>query len=302
MRGLLTGPLCGWPADKLHVFANERAPGNLPDVLVETFATVTDVALFYYVGHGQPDQDDRLCLGLVDSRSAPERRYTTSLTFDAVRYAMRTSRARFKVILLDCCYSGLAIDGQGTLDAGDFSDRIRGSGAYVIAACGAYETAGYEGRAGNAEASTYFTKRLVEIVEEGGGLGVLTLGQLADLLTEDMAASRRPCRPCCQGIQASSLPFAWYAGPRPPDNADRPRTHRRANHHTAGRGGGHGLPRCSRTCLIRRCPLRRPRAIPTFPSRCWSDPIPRTRRCHWSGSAPAWPRPTRAGAARIRRR
>jgi Caspase domain len=222
MHRLLTGPLCGWPAARVSVSLDERAPGNLPDLLVEEFSTARDVALFYYVGHGQPDQDDRLCLGLVESRREPDRRYTTSLSFDAVRHAMRMSKARFKVIVLDCCYSGLAVGGPGTLgpDA-DISDRIRGSGAFVVAACGPYSRAWYEDEPGNPDACTYFTKRLIEIVEAGcsDGSRVLTLGRLTDELIEDLAAAGKPVPTALARDQASALPFATYrpSPSRPPE-------------------------------------------------------------------------------------
>lgn len=221
MRGLLTGPLCGWPQDRVCALVDESVPGSLPDLLVEKFADAADVALFYYVGHGQPDQDDRLCLGLVESRREPGRRYTTSLAFDAVRHAMRMSRARFKVILLDCCFSGLAVGGPGTLSPGGESgiaDRIRGSGACVVAACGPYTKAWYEDEPGNPHACTHFTKRLVEIVETGDadGSAVLTLGRLTDQLIEDLAVSGKPVPTALARDQASSLPFARYTATRSP--------------------------------------------------------------------------------------
>lgn len=78
-----------WPIDKVTFIADQREPGDLPDRLVELFAQVADVALFYYVGHGQIDEDNELCLGLVNSRLEQERRATTSLTFGTVRRARR---------------------------------------------------------------------------------------------------------------------------------------------------------------------------------------------------------------------
>jgi hypothetical protein len=44
-----------------------RAPGDLPDQLITAFDAVTDVALFYFVGHGQIAPDDQLWLGLAQS-------------------------------------------------------------------------------------------------------------------------------------------------------------------------------------------------------------------------------------------
>lgn len=225
MHRLLTGPLCGWPRDKVRVLADERVPGNLPDLLVEDFSAARDVALFYYVGHGQPDRNDRLCLGLVDSRTDQERRYTTSLTFDAVRHAMQESKAKVKILLLDCCYSGLALSGHNTLGADDgfgISGRVIGSGAYVVAACGPYDKARYEEQPGNPDAGTYFTKHLVEVVLAGGagGATVLTLGQLTSKLREDLASLGRPVPAELARDEAAAFPFARYTAtpaPVPPE-------------------------------------------------------------------------------------
>ena len=57
MTGLLIGPLCGWPADRVSLMVNERGPGDLPDRLIASFEEAADVALFYCVGHGQIDLD-----------------------------------------------------------------------------------------------------------------------------------------------------------------------------------------------------------------------------------------------------
>ncbi|WP_329306356.1 hypothetical protein OG322_10845 [Streptomyces sp. NBC_01260] len=87
MYRLLTGPRCGWPEDRVAVLPNEPGPGDLSDRLLDLFEDTTDVALFYYVGHGQIDDEDQLCLGLIGSRTEPHRRATTSLPFTAVRRA-----------------------------------------------------------------------------------------------------------------------------------------------------------------------------------------------------------------------
>jgi hypothetical protein len=75
---LLVGDLCGWPASRVSVIRNRRKPGDLPDKLNQLFSQVGGVALFYYVGHGQPDDHDRLCLGLVESRTEAERRLSVT--------------------------------------------------------------------------------------------------------------------------------------------------------------------------------------------------------------------------------
>src|SRR5262249_38659070 len=80
MAKLLTGPLCGWPPDGVAVLRNEPRRGALPDRLMELFDGITDVALFYFVGHGQL-YGDELCLALTESPQGGPRRLTTGLQF-----------------------------------------------------------------------------------------------------------------------------------------------------------------------------------------------------------------------------
>lgn len=167
MGALLTGPLCGWPVDRVSVIDNWDSPGNLHDQLIEVFSDTDPdgVALFYYVGHGQPDEQDRLCLGLVGSRTEHHRRASTSLRFDDVRGALVACEARTKIVMLDCCFAGLAARSRQSLSGTDVLDMVRGAGAYTMAASGAYLPAWFETDA--AKPQTYFTKYFVDVVESG---------------------------------------------------------------------------------------------------------------------------------------
>ena len=164
LTGLLAGELCGWPADRISVFSNGFGPGDLPDRLITLFEEAQDVALFYFVGHGQIDLDDQLCLGLAGSRDEPRRRAATSLQFHSVRRAMLDSPATTKILILDCCFAGLASRPSNTLGTPDYLlDKAAGTGAYTMAASSAYATAWFE--TGQAEPQTYFTRYLADLVE-----------------------------------------------------------------------------------------------------------------------------------------
>ena len=193
MYGLLTGPLCGWPADRVDLMVNERGHRNLPDSLITSFEDAADVALFYYVGHGQIDLSNQLCLGLPGSRTEVNRRAATSLPFDAVRRAMLDSPADIKIVILDCCFAGLAGLPANSLAASsdDVIDRTGGSGAYTMMASEAYATAWYDTTPGVVRPQTFFTQYLVDLVESGiprqpSGLRLHPLFvQLRDLLATD---------------------------------------------------------------------------------------------------------------------
>jgi len=217
MAGLLTGQLCGWPGDRLLMLRNERGPGDLPDRLITAFEDVTDVALFYFVGHGQIDVDDQLCLGLAESRTDPNRRATTSLQFQAVRRALLESSAATKIVILDCCFGGLANQPANTL-AGlpeGVLSKTAGTGAYTMTASDAYATAWYETGPELAQPQTYFTKYLADLVEKGipGQPSLVKLDAMFRQLSENLTADQRPVPRSRAVNDAREFAFAYNAAP-----------------------------------------------------------------------------------------
>jgi hypothetical protein len=212
MAALLSGPLCGWPRERLIVHPNVPSPGDLLDQLITAFEAVTDVALFYFVGHGQISPDDQLCLGLARSRPEASRRAVTSLRFGDVRQALLDSKAAVKIVILDCCFAGLAT--VPSL-AGDVLDLTAGTGAYTMAATSAYTTAWYQDEAGLAEPQTYFTKYLADLVEEGipGLPSRLQVDPLYRKLLVNLVADGRPAPRSRAVDDAREFEFAYNAAP-----------------------------------------------------------------------------------------
>ena len=212
MADLLAGPWCGWPRDRLAVHSNVPSPGDLPDQIITAFDAVTDVAVFYFVGHGQISPDDQLCLGLARSRPEPSRRAATSLRFGDVRQALLDSKAAVKIVILDCCFAGLAT--RPSL-AGDVLDLTAGTGAYTMAATSAYTTAWYQDEPGLAEPQTYFTKYLANLVEEGipGLPSRLRVDPLFRKLLGNLAADGCPVPHSRAVDDAREFEFAYNAAP-----------------------------------------------------------------------------------------
>ncbi|TDC63148.1 caspase, EACC1-associated type [Streptomyces hainanensis] len=188
MRELLQDPVCGsWPRGSLKLLCDRPTLGTTHVELIETFLQATDVALFYYVGHGIYDHRERLCLAVGDTRTDPHFTAATGLPFEAVRDAFRASRAAVRIAVLDCCYAGLATEEYGRLSA---TRPPPVSGAYVLMSSSAFEASWYE-KEEVTDAQTYFTKALVRTVREGipGGPAGLTFdhifGVVADRLVED---------------------------------------------------------------------------------------------------------------------
>jgi WD40 repeat protein len=237
MADLLTGPLCGWPRDRLLVLANESRPGDLPDRLITAFEDITEVALFYYVGHGQMDSEGRLCLCLTESRTEANRRATTSLTFQSVRQAMLDSAAATKIVLVDCCFAGLASQSATNAlaaHADDIADVTSVSGTYTMAASGDYAKAAYEIEPDIVRPQTYFTKYLADLVEAGipGETPGLRLHQLFLRLRDNLVRDQRPV-PYERSVDAArDFVFAHNAAPpetiRDPDAQLRQLTERLA--------------------------------------------------------------------------
>lgn len=214
MAALLMDPLCGWPHDRVKVLLNERTPADLPLELVKAFRDATDVALFYYVGHGQIDLDNQLCLGLTGTSIEPDLRSVTSLQFEAVRRAMLSSAAKTKIVILDCCFSGLAANGNtlaGNTD--DILDRAAGTGAYTMAASTPYGLAQFESETDGSRPQTIFTKYFADLVEAGiPGVGPwLTLHQIFSQLREYLARDRLPIPVARNVDSAGEFAFAHNA-------------------------------------------------------------------------------------------
>ena len=229
MISLLTGPLCGWPRDRLLVLANEPSPGYLPDRLITAFEGISGVALFYYVGHGLIDSDSQLCLCLTDTRMEPHRRAATSLPFLAVRRAMREShQGATRIILLDCCFSGVATQLPANIQtepAGYLADVTSVPGTYTMTASGADKTAWYETDGpGIAEPETYFTKYFADLVGRGirGQQPGLRLHQLFLRLRDDLERDKRP-RPEERNIDAAG-DFVFAHNAAPPETIRDPET------------------------------------------------------------------------------
>lgn len=227
MRDLLTGDLCGWPADRVTVIANRRSPGDLHDMLVELFGETDGdgVALFYYVGHGQPDGRDMLCLGLVESQTDFRRRASTSLRFDDVRDALGGCDAGTKIVILDCCFAGLATLAPHTLSTGTVLDMTHGTGAYTMAASGAYLPAWFETDPDVTRPQTFFTKYLADVVE--GGIGGepadLGLGRIFAEVADRLVRDGRPKPTNTARHEAGRYVFARNACPAP--DVDQPELH-----------------------------------------------------------------------------
>jgi hypothetical protein len=145
-----------------------------------------DLILFYFSGHGKLAQDGSVSLVLNDTKE--NRLHSTGLLGDQLRALFNASRARQRVMILDCCYSG-AVGEEGFKRAsGDavevMAQQIKGT--FVLAASDKFQPAT---ECNEAKGST-FTSCLVEGVRTGAAAekdtGFVTLSKLGEYLAREV--------------------------------------------------------------------------------------------------------------------
>ncbi|WFE97527.1 caspase family protein [Micromonospora sp. WMMD987] len=119
-------------------------------------AEVTDTLVVYFAGHGTVGPDGELYLALPES--TPGYEHFDGLPYAKIRQAILDSPARQRVVILDCCFSGRAIDAMGSSTA-----LLDMAGTYILTSTSAvrpsYAPAG--------ERNTTFTGALLEVMRHG---------------------------------------------------------------------------------------------------------------------------------------
>ena len=140
------------------VVTDPLSPQTILDPVYQASEEATDTLLVYFAGHGMRDADSAdLYLALGDSR---EHLGYTAVAYQHLRTALRSARARRKVVVLDCCFSGRAaraLSGSDVLAAEAAVD-----GAYVLTASPRDRIA----LAPDGERYTAFTGELLTVLRE----------------------------------------------------------------------------------------------------------------------------------------
>lgn len=144
------------------------APAQVGELLTDAAERADEVLLVYYTGHGLVDRRGRLYLALTGSD--PDRPEWGSVRFDALREELATARARARVLILDCCFSGRAFEAMSA-PASVVNAQIDINGTYTIASSGRSTTS----VAPEGQRHTAFTDALLTAAASGTGL---TLDQL----------------------------------------------------------------------------------------------------------------------------
>ncbi|MGW3959355.1 caspase family protein [Amycolatopsis sp. NPDC005003] len=201
---LTTAELCGWPGDRVTLIENPVGVVDLAKLLLRLSRETEDVLLLYYVGHGTITPSGELCLTLSDTEA--DLADITGLEYRRVKQALLESPARVKVSIIDCCYSGRAIETLSGVSA-TAADSTDTRGVYTMTASD--HTAHVVPLAEQEFAWTSFTGELIDLVRAGvpGAPEELTLGRMYVELRRRLASRGLP-RPNQRGTDTADL-FAF---------------------------------------------------------------------------------------------
>ncbi|MGW9136514.1 caspase, EACC1-associated type [Streptomyces sp. NPDC055681] len=186
LASLLSGPLSlRMPAPNVTVVENPPDSSTVLDPLRQAAAEATDTLLVYYAGHGLIDPHDALALAMPHTQPG---RIETSLNYDWLRQIFLDSRAQRHIVLLDCCYSGLAL-GRMSASPG-LADHAAVEGTFLLAASAETRTA----LAPVGDTHTAFTGALLDTLRHGipGGPPLLDLETVYQHLRRTLEARAHP--------------------------------------------------------------------------------------------------------------
>jgi hypothetical protein len=143
--------------------------------------------LVYFAGHGliEPDSGSLyLAVGGTETTAV----HATGVPYEWVRRGVRRCRATRRVVILDCCYAGRALDRLGTEI--QVADEVSIEKVCVLVAAPGTRTA----LAPDGEPHTAFTGELLSLISNGldDGPDVLDVGTIWRKTRESLAAKQRP--------------------------------------------------------------------------------------------------------------
>jgi hypothetical protein len=137
-------------ADRTIVADPESADAVLAP-LARAAEASTETLLFYFAGHGVRDADNALCLALPHTVDLKDEAQRTALPFERVAAVINRSRIRNRVVVLDCCFSALAMRAPSAFDL------------HLLTATGRNEKA----LAPQGNRNTLFTGALLDLMRKG---------------------------------------------------------------------------------------------------------------------------------------
>lgn len=154
----------------------EADKNNIISSVHELFNEASDIALLFFSGHGSDDASD----GSIISADSEK------IKFKELMNIVNVSKAKYKIVILDCCYSGQM--GQYH-QIGDMT--ILSNNTVILTACSPCECAIDDGKAKHGT----FTKLLLGALNGGASdvLGRITAGSIYSYIDQALGAwEQRP--------------------------------------------------------------------------------------------------------------
>ncbi|MEY9860211.1 hypothetical protein ABH935_005847 [Catenulispora sp. GAS73] len=192
----------GWTPESIKQLPSPSDSRKVITLIEDVAKQVTDTLLLYYVGHGVIS-GDQLCLTLADTQSINPGAY--GIEYPRIRAALRDSPARVKIVILDCCFSGRAIE---ALAGSDPPPDIHGT--FVLTASDGDHGAHVPPPHRQSGVCTSFTGELINLVQTGieGGPDPLTLDVIYRHLYTRLVNRGLPKPHFSNGGTAAGYPFA----------------------------------------------------------------------------------------------
>jgi Caspase domain len=214
LAGLLSSSeILGVVESQLTVIHEPASPRAVDEAVRSAASAATDTLIVYFAGHGLIEgHTGELHLALGDSD--PSAAHSTAVPYGWIRNAVLRGPPR-RVVILDCCFSGRALNTMGDSDQ-MLSAATEVEGTAVL-------TAAHENRAALAqpgEPYTAFTGELLSVLEEGiDGVGpVISLRALFGRMEHVLRAKGRPVPQCAFRNTADEIGFrnqAWKEPHKP---------------------------------------------------------------------------------------
>lgn len=202
----------GFAARHCTVITDPDNSHQLGSRMAEIAEQAEDTLLVYYAGHGLVDDDGALYLGLSSTRA--QRVAYSAMPLTMIDRVFRESPAIHNILILDCCFSGRAIEAMA--DPGSVvSGQIDIPGRYTLTSSAANETA----NAPLGAPHTAFTGELLRLLGDGltDGPEFLTLAQIYRHLLRALNARGLPKPQRRGGGTVDDLALArnvaWTTGP-----------------------------------------------------------------------------------------
>ncbi|RGC65698.1 CysO-cysteine peptidase [Micromonospora sp. MW-13] len=120
------------PPERCIVIRNPRDARTVFRQLKKYATSAEDTLLFYFAGHGFTGDRNELYLSLAETH--PDELPVSAIAYDVVRQLVKESPARNRIVVLDTCFSGLAVQDMAGGTTAAVLGQVGIEGTYILTA------------------------------------------------------------------------------------------------------------------------------------------------------------------------